>query len=173
MRAGLHSCLNHSQGYVNQGQDNRPIPTYILTLFHFLCFSFSHVMSWQISDFLPELPQFFLAFSFGVQVIEHEDKGEIYPRTEKAEIFLFISTSVPVDFAFMPSRPHILNVDSRIKQSNLHVRLELTSLWFVQNIFSLMFCRKNLNTQCQTALGVDRNQTLPSLDHMRFFPQKQ
>ncbi len=59
----------------------------------------------------------------------------------KLRFFLFISTSVPVDFTFMPSRPHILNVDSRIKQSKLHVRLELTSLWFVQNIFSLMFCR--------------------------------
>lgn len=99
---------------------------------------------------------------------------EIYPRTEKAEIFIFfISTSVPLDFTFMPSRPHILNVDSRIKQSKLHVRLELTSLWFVQNIFSLMFCRKNVKSQCQTVLGVDRNQTLPSLDRMIIFPQKQ
>jgi len=52
VKAGLHSCLNHSQGYLNQGWDNRPIPSYILTIFfNFLCFSFSHIMSWHRGGF--------------------------------------------------------------------------------------------------------------------------
>lgn len=79
VRAGLHSCLNHSQGYLNQGWDNRPIPSYILTIFKLSLFLFlSHNVLTQrgISDFLPDLPQYFELAAFRVQVIEHEDKGD-------------------------------------------------------------------------------------------------
>lgn len=56
--------------------------SFLLSLFLFL----SHNVLTQrgISDFLPDLPQYFELAAFGVQVIEHEDKGDwrIYPRTE-------------------------------------------------------------------------------------------
>lgn len=61
-----------------------------------------------ISHFLPDLPQYFELAAFGVQVIEHEGKGDwrINPRMERAECFIPASLLLDLILSCLPDRKY-------------------------------------------------------------------
>lgn len=122
LRAGLHSCLNHSQDYLNQIWDNRPIPSYTL--------------SFSLSPFLTKCPDIEGDFTFPPRsptILQtccfwspgHRAWRQGRPRNlsknKRVEHSSNLRSAGP--YVFTSSRPHILNVDSRTKLSRIHVRL--------------------------------------------------